>query len=35
MQHQEMIQHSNFGVIGRTWLFSMGSLVSILAFMQF
>ncbi len=35
MQHQEMIQHSNLGVISRTWLFSMGSLVSILAFMQF
>ncbi|GMM90217.1 hypothetical protein FIV04_04355 [Vibrio sp. THAF190c] len=31
MQHQEMIQHSHFGVIGRTWLFASVSLVAILA----
>lgn len=29
--HQEMIQHSNFGVISRTCLFSLGIIVAILA----
>ncbi|KAA8597529.1 hypothetical protein F0Z19_3954 [Vibrio cyclitrophicus] len=33
MQHQEMIQHSNFGVISRTWIFSTLSLLGILALM--
>ncbi|MCZ8488126.1 hypothetical protein O9992_14470 [Vibrio lentus] len=30
---KEMIQHSNFGVISRLWLFSTLSLVGILALM--
>ena len=33
MRHLEMIQHSNFGVISRTWIFATLSLVGILALM--
>ncbi len=33
MQHQEMIQHSHFGVISRIWIFSTLSLVGILTLM--
>ncbi|CAH0526605.1 hypothetical protein VHP8226_01959 [Vibrio hippocampi] len=29
--HQEMIQHSTFGVISRTCLFSLGSIIAVLA----
>ncbi|EGU47707.1 hypothetical protein VT1337_18801 [Vibrio tubiashii NCIMB 1337 = ATCC 19106] len=29
MQHQEMIQPSNFGLIGRTCLFSLIGIVSV------
>lgn len=29
MQHQEMIQHSNFGVISRTCLFSLLGVITV------
>lgn len=33
MQHQEMIVHSNFGVISRTCLFSLLTIITIFAFL--
>ncbi len=31
MQHQEMIEHSNFGIISRIAIFSFASLVAIIS----